>query len=783
MLIGKNFRTRKMKHFFYYIVSLLIAQWLESSQVHAQDMGTSPLEYNPSKVIQKEKETVQNKEFLSIIGDKSLYPIGGATYYFYDTVNIPFIDDFSKDYFKKYTYSALPTPYDSSILRYRLIPHVVIPFGETFKYMEEPTFTYDKTSNMSYDSTANPMYKLVFYGDATNPFVALDTIDVWPITTVQYYINNETSLVDSINYFPDGSVNADSLRDIKIFPASKDGALWVDNYTYRNNSMAVKQPTYGVVTFDGTNEFGVPYKPGLVSAYGVADYLTSKPIHLNYLPSDSLYLSFFYQPQGLGAAPAGKDSLVVEFLNVTTGKWQWAWSAKGSVLDTFKVAMIAIKDTNYLKSGFQFRFKNYANLSGNLSHWNVDYVRLDANRNFADTLINDRAFVVAEPSILRRYMEMPYTQVVQAEINPKWENKIVNLDEMPRKMYYAFDVENEAGTVLDQYPFNYTPLPSDTNFIQPYGTNGYTNIQRWSNPDFSYQFDVNGDFPLNDSASYYIKHAILNLESDINSDNDTLIVRQNFYNAFAYDDGTAEEAFWLGNIGYASVLFKNNFPDTLRAVQFYFTPVKENIENNFIDIMVWQGGGEDSLLYKQRVQIKINADDQNAFRKPENNGFSTYILEEPVALAAGDFYVGWFQPTNFKINIGFDKNTPERKQYMAYNTSNQWHRITADGSLMIRPLLGPPIQKSTLVSLPEEMMSAENVNLFPNPTSQTFQLDGLNDELYTVQVLDLTGKVLLQETNYTNLQSISIDHLPASFYIVRLHNTKGNVIVKKLVKN
>src|SRR5690606_34221158 len=104
-------------------------QWLGSSQVHGQDMGTSPLEYNPTKVVEKEKEMLKNQAFLSSLGDKSLYPVGGSTYYFYDTVHLPFVDDFSRDYFKKYTYSALPTPYDSTILSYRLIPHVVIPLG------------------------------------------------------------------------------------------------------------------------------------------------------------------------------------------------------------------------------------------------------------------------------------------------------------------------------------------------------------------------------------------------------------------------------------------------------------------------------------------------------------------------------------------------------------------------------------------------------------------------------------------------------------------------------
>lgn len=762
------------------IIGLLIS--FHSSKSYGQEIGLSPLEYNFVKVIEKEKTESANELFLSGLSNKALYPEGGNVYYYYDTVNLPFIDDFSQDYFKKYTYSLLPTPYDSTIVTFRLIPHLAIDPNISFKYKEEPTFSYTKTGGLLYDSIPNPMYKLVRYGTPTNPFEVIDTTDIWPITTVQYYINTDTDILDSNSYFPDGYLGVDSLRDIIIYPLLNDGALWIDNYTYRNNTMAVKQPTLGVVTFDGTNEFGVPYKPGNPSAYGVADYLTSKPIHLNYLPSDSIYLSFMYQPQGLGVAPASKDSLVLEFLNVTTGKWNSVWSMKGSSLDTFKTAMVPITNVNYLKSGFQFRFKNYANLSGNLSHWNLDYVRLDKNRNWADTLLNDRAFVEAEPSILRRYREIPYTQVVQSEINPKWENKIVNLDNQPRKMFYGFNLTDTAGTILNQYPQDYTPIPSDTNFIQPYIPNGYTNIQRWSNPDFSYQFGTNGLFPLTDSASFLVQHYIQNFEYDMNSQNDSTLVRQNFYSAFAYDDGTAEAAFWLGNLGYASVQFKNNFPDTLRAVQFYFTPFKESNESRYFDIMVWQGGGFDSLVYKERVQIKIGPDQANGYRDPVNNGYSTYILAEPVPLAAGDFYVGWYQSATYKINIGFDKNTPERTQYMFYNTSNAWYRITHEGSLMVRPLLGPPIEKSTLVSVEGDEFDVNNVSLFPNPTIGTFQLSGLENQSCTIQLYDITGKKLNQFDNYNNMQEINISNYSNGLYIIHIVDEKGNRTVKKVIK-
>ena len=67
-------------------------------------------------------------------------------------------------------------------------------------------------------------------------------------------------------------------------------SLWADAAVYINPNYGVNAPTYGV-----------------------ADYLTSQPINLgNKAPSDSVYLSFFYQPEGLGEQPDAKDSLVVQ---------------------------------------------------------------------------------------------------------------------------------------------------------------------------------------------------------------------------------------------------------------------------------------------------------------------------------------------------------------------------------------------------------------------------------------------------------------------------------------
>ncbi|HLG35365.1 MAG TPA: hypothetical protein VI757_10830, partial [Bacteroidia bacterium] len=175
-----------------------------------------------------------------------------------------------------------------------------------------------------------------------------------------------------------------------IYP---DQARWTDSAVFINNDFPVNPPTLGVATFDGINKYGGQYNPSLTS-YGVADTLTSKPIDLNYPNDTTIWLSFFYQPQGLGTNMQIRDSIYLEFFG-SDSAWHFAWSKKGSPTTLpFAQAMINIRDAIYLFNGFRFRFLNKAALYAMHDQWNLDYVRLDTGRSAADTVIvNDVAFV------------------------------------------------------------------------------------------------------------------------------------------------------------------------------------------------------------------------------------------------------------------------------------------------------------------------------------------------------------------------------------------------------
>lgn len=750
---------------------LIILLWMKGP-LHAQDVGTSPISYEPARFFNAFK-TMTDADF-----SQKLYPIGSHDYYIHDTVLLPFIDDFSTYRFKNYDMWSVGTPIDSIAPIYRISP---LPDTFPMKYALSKTynFTVININPVQIDSTPNTQYQYILYGNTVNPFIPVDTLQIWPITTKRYYYNTLTSTIDSTSYYPDGTLTDDSTDVYHVyFPPPDDKALWIDNFAYRNFSMGVHPPTMGVVTLDGTDEFGRAYQPGATGSYGINDYLTSKPINLDYPASDSIYLSFFYQPQGLGYAPAPKDSLVLEFYDVTNATWLHVLNIPGSDLHDFKQRIVPITNPLFLKKGFQFRFKNWGNRSGNLDQWNLDYIRLDRLRNHADTIIPDVAFVYPPFSILRRYREMPYTQFTQSEVDSKWDNYMRNLDTVSKTICYKYIFYDQDWNVLNRYTDDYMPVPTDTNMIDPYITSGYASYSRFIQPDFNYNFQSSSWLPLTDSTTFYVRNYITQFDTDVRMENDTFLLRQNFYSHYAYDDGTAEESIWLGTMGNMAMKFRLNFPDTLRAIQFYFNPVREDESSRFIELRVWSSLNNEPI-YSETRQIRILPDDTLAHLNPVNNGFSTYILKEPVPLTTGDFYVGWYQNQSFKIHLGFDKNT-NNKMYTYYKTTNQWDTLTIPGTAMIRPIVGPAVSKEQ-ISVEEENIT-EQIRIYPNPANDMVFFDiPQSYAVQNIELLDIFGKKILDQP-WHGEHSLSVSEFASGIYLLRFTNNSGKPgITHKLI--
>jgi hypothetical protein len=158
-----------------------------------------------------------------------------------------------------------------------------------------------------------------------------------------------------------------------------DWQMWEDDDIFINGTFPVGPPTIGVATFEGLGPDGYPYDFTDENSYGGADTLTSLPINLaGFEAGDNIYLTFFYEPGGLGNNPDSQDSLVVEFFSpFGAGEWFRQWGVAGNNNVTFQQVFLPISAEEFLMDGFRFRFRNYATLSGNADHWHVDYVIVD----------------------------------------------------------------------------------------------------------------------------------------------------------------------------------------------------------------------------------------------------------------------------------------------------------------------------------------------------------------------------------------------------------------------
>ena len=188
---------------------------------------------------------------------------------------------------------------------------------------------------------------------------------------------------------------------------------WQDTSAYINTHFPINPPTIGVATFDGLMNDGYPYDFTDQYAYGPADTLTSLPINLSSFSSaDNVYLTFHYQPGGLGNYPDDSDSLVLEFFSpFGAGQWTQVWSSDmNAPVDTFTQVFVQVTDLAYFLDGFQFRFRNYATLSGAFDLWHIDYVLLDAGIDPNNFVFDEVSQQFHENTLLNNnYTAMPWT--------------------------------------------------------------------------------------------------------------------------------------------------------------------------------------------------------------------------------------------------------------------------------------------------------------------------------------------------------------------------------------
>ena len=190
--------------------------------------------------------------------------------------------------------------------------------------------------------------------------------------------------------------------------------LWQKSSVFVNRTYPINPVSIGVATFDGLDEYGFARNFFQANPSAPSDTLLSQEIDL--LAVDTAYLMFYFQGKGIGDSPQLNDSLVLEFFSNTL-VWEQVWFSFGQSMQEFEKVIQIINEPKFLHNAFQFRFRNYATISGNFDHWHIDYVKVDEFLNSDDTIkLNDVAFVYAAPSFLKTYEQMPWTHFKNNEL-------------------------------------------------------------------------------------------------------------------------------------------------------------------------------------------------------------------------------------------------------------------------------------------------------------------------------------------------------------------------------
>lgn len=532
---------------------------------------------------------------------------------------------------------------------------------------------------------------------------------------------------------------------------------WVEAEVYINNTMSYNPISRGVATFDALNAKGGPYDSTYFANLVYADSLTSQPFDLTgNNPSDSLYLSFYYQPQGNGFAPETQDSLMLYFKKYN-GNWIKVWSVDGGLLQPFVQVLVPVVDSFYFHNSFQFRFVNKASINLNDDNWNLDYIYFNSGRNANDTLVNDVATSIEPSNLLNDYTAMPYRQFVNHQ------SQLLNVD------HYFYGKNNYGNSTSIALGYQATETQTNTPLFTSLLSNDVMipyELKQYSYPLFPISFTTSG---IHDKVVFEQKYFINNANNlNESKENDTIVYHQVFDNYLAYDDGTAEKSYFLNQFvtmpAKTAVEYYLNEPDTLRGVAIYFARQMPLPFNKFFSIAVYQSiglnGGVDTVYYQQDLLYP---------KYDSINHFWVYRLDTALVLPSGTFYLGTIQPSSSgcdSIYFGLDVNRIGGN-HLYYNVLGSWVSSGAPGVIMMRPLLGQHVTGTAVKDVANDKENDWRIS--PNPATDflTIQLSDGNYQNSVLEIMDATGNLIVKET-ISLKHSVQVSSLAPGIYFARL---------------
>ncbi len=612
----------------------------------------------------------------------------------------------------------------------------------------------------------------------------------------------------------------DDFSDSDIFP---NDSLWADDQAFINTTFAFDPPSLGVATLDGLDENGEPYIPSPNLAIGTADILTSVPFCMAGIEeSDDVFVSFFFQQQGLADFPNTGDSLFLELKDIRIdndgnerpGVWNTVWSQAGQNMDLpegpfdFVIQQIAdgfieqpyiidslisiVPDTlsddpliidmvetlesvdtvgmaTYFLPGFQFRFRSRATATGNNDHWHIDYVTLNQNVTPGTASeLQDVSHVGPARSFLNNYTLMPWNQFVNnqdTELNDSIIIPISNVATTNTQLERATVIITElcSENEIDSLVTGILDLPPGITVVTTDDIGG----------DILIRSQI-PDVPNRDNGIVIRTETILEASENEIFTNDTLVQDQIFSNIYAYDDGSAEKVFQISVSGTQfAYRFVVNEPDVVTGMSFAFNQISQNVDpgSGTLRLLVFEdilrSVSVDGTLEQQGEQIMLYEENDIPFPFPgdQQNSFHNYDFAEAVAVT-DTFYIGFELENPGSITVGYDRNNNNIDKWYTRD-GGFWESLVTSptfptGTPMIRALMGSGIP----VGIDDDQVE-ETFELFPNPTRDQIRVTvpGSQEDL-SYSIYDTTGKQLSSSNLGNGL--INVESLASGVYFIEI---------------
>lgn len=164
-----------------------------------------------------------------------------------------------------------------------------------------------------------------------------------------------------------------------------------------------------------------------------------------------------------------------------------------------------------------------------------------------------------------------------------------------------------------------------------------------------------------------------------------------------------------------------------------------------------------------------------------------YQFQKPILLPAGSIIHGEatydntpnnpYNPNSPPQDVSLGEGTEDEMFLIYMNLSNF---IPSDTSTIIDTLSHYPHDSSCRLTPGIVDSTHLNVNLYPNPTSGLFKIEGINTTYSTI-IYNSEGKIVFKG-NHSQNEQLNINHLSKGIYYLQIKSKENEIIYKKLVR-